>query len=70
MALNYDIRKDLRFQQGKEEGKLEGKLEGINEMILSFLKLGKFSIEDIAKAASVSIDYVKKLAEQLGENKK
>ena len=34
-------------------------------MILAFIKIGKISIEDIAAAAQVSVEYVKKIAEKL-----
>lgn len=41
MAITYDIKKDVRYQQGKEEGKLEGKLEGKEEGKLEGKKEGK-----------------------------
>jgi predicted transposase YdaD len=54
---------------GKKEGKLEGKIEGEkskrDQMILALLKKGKFSHEDIAEAAEVSIEYVEELANNL-----
>ncbi len=64
MALDYDIRKDLRYQQGMQKG-LEKGLEEKDKMILAFLKIGKLSMEEIANAAEVSLDYVKKIAEEL-----
>jgi hypothetical protein len=57
MALDYDIRKDLRYQQGEKEKQ--------DKMILNFLKKGKYSIEEIAEIAEVTLDYVKKIAESL-----
>jgi len=57
MALDYDIRKDLRYQQGEKEKQ--------DKMILNFLKKGKYSMEEIAEIAEVSLDYVKKIAESL-----
>jgi predicted transposase/invertase (TIGR01784 family) len=65
MALDYDIRKDLRYQQGVETGKIEGKLEEKIEMISALLKKGKLSMEEIAETAEVTLDYVKKIAEAL-----
>ena len=65
MALDYDIRKDLRYQQGMQKGLEEGLEKKQYKMILAFLKLGKLSMEEIANAAEVSLDYVKKIAEEL-----
>jgi flagellar biosynthesis/type III secretory pathway protein FliH len=73
MALDYDIRKDLRYQQGMQKGLEEGLEKGLEEglekkqykMILALLKIGKLSMEEIANAAEVSLDYVKKIAEEL-----
>jgi DNA-binding IscR family transcriptional regulator len=36
-------------------------------MILALLKIGKLSMEDIAEAAEVSLDYIKKIAEELNK---
>ncbi len=65
MALDYDIRKDLRYQQGMQKGLEEGLEKKQYKMILAFLKLGKLSMEEIANAAEVSLDYVKEIAEEL-----
>ncbi len=67
MALDYDIRKDLRYQQGMEKGLEEGLEKKQDKMILALLKIGKLSMEDIAEAAEVSLDYVKKIAEELNK---
>ena len=47
--------------KGLEQGRTEGRQEGINEMILSFLK-ENIPMETIAKAAKVSLDYVREVA--------
>jgi flagellar biosynthesis/type III secretory pathway protein FliH len=67
MALDYDIRKDLRYQQGMEKGLEEGLEKKQDKMILALLKIGKLSMEDIAEAAEVSLDYIKKIAEELNK---
>ena len=83
MALDYDIRKDLRYQQGMQKGLEEGLEKGLEEglekgleeglekkqdkMILALLKIGKLSMEEIANAAEVPLDYIKKIAEELNK---
>jgi hypothetical protein len=64
MALDLKIEDTFTFKEGKKEGKMEKQ----DKMILAFLKKGKFSHEDIAEAAEVSLDYVKKIAEELINN--
>jgi len=62
MALNLKIEDTFTFKQGKSQGKIEGKIEGEkkkqDKMILSFYKKGKLSIQDIADAAEVTVEYV------------
>ena len=77
MALDYDIRKDLRYQQGMQKGLEEGLEKGLekgleeglekkqDKMILALLKIGKLSMEEIANASEVSLEYVKEIAEEL-----
>ena len=70
MALDYDIRKDLRYQQGMQKGLEEGLEKGLekqDKIILALLKKGKLSQEDIAEAAEVPLDYIKKIAEELNK---
>ena len=45
-------------QKGRREGRQEGELEAKRDMAVSLAKMG-ISIEDIAKAAKVSVDEVK-----------
>jgi predicted transposase/invertase (TIGR01784 family) len=70
MALDYDIRKDLRYQQGMQKGLEEGLEKGLEEkdkMILALLKKGKLNHEEIAEAGEVSLDYIKKIAELINK---
>ncbi len=72
MAFTLNIKKDLRYKEGKLEGKVEGKLEGKvegklegkveekNNIILKGYAKG-MNITDLADICEVSIDYVKKI---------
>jgi hypothetical protein len=62
MALDYDIKQDLRYIQGKDEGKIEGKIEGIRRA----LKKGKNSIADLAEIFAVSIEFIEKVKKDMG----
>ena len=55
--------------EGKREGKLEGKREGRIETALNLLKMGLLTDEQIAKAANLRSDEVKKLRQKLGLRK-
>jgi predicted DNA-binding protein YlxM (UPF0122 family) len=50
MALNLKIEDTFTFKQGEKKEK--------DKMILSFYKKGKLSIQDIADAAEVTVEYV------------
>lgn len=74
MPIIFDIRRDPRFQQGRREGKKLGRAEGkIQGRILGMQKAEKemntrfvinlldhtgHSVEEIAKLANVSVDFV------------
>ncbi len=64
MAFDYDIKKDLRYKQGKKEGKEEG----LEKMILALLKDGKYSLEEIAKISGLSLDKILLLKKTLKTN--
>ncbi len=70
MALDYDIKQDLRFIQGKDEGKVEGivegKIEGKIEGIRRALKKGKISFVDLAEIFAVSIEFIEKVKKDMG----
>ena len=68
MAITYDIKKDVRYQQGKEEGKLEGKIEGKEEgeekkqlEIARNMKKAGMSVEQIAEFTGLTKDLIQKL---------
>jgi hypothetical protein len=69
MALIYDLKTDLRYQQGKEEGKIEGKVEATKElqhqMIKRLLKKNILSIQEIAELVQVDVATVKAIAQSL-----
>jgi hypothetical protein len=56
MALTYDLESDIRFQQGQEAKTIEVIKEMLND---------KFSLEQIAKYAKVSLEFVKKVADSM-----
>ena len=58
MALNLKIEDTFTFKQGKSQGKIEGEKKKQDKMILSLYKKGKFSAQDIADAAEVTVEYV------------
>jgi len=80
MPFIYDIKKDLRFIEGKQEGKLEGKQEGILEGIEQG-KLESISIyientlselqplEKIARIFGVSVELVTELYKNVLDKK-
>jgi hypothetical protein len=53
-------------KRGERRGEKRGKKNKQDEMILAFLKIGKLPIEDIAKAAGVSVAYVNRLKKKAG----
>ena len=61
MALTYDIKKDVRYQQGKEEGKQEGKEEKEEEIILALLKSGLLTDEQIAQTTGASLKQIQRI---------
>ena len=67
MPLVYDMKKDVRFNQGIKEGIKEGIEKGIEKgvllkdqrLVIHLLKKGTFSLETIADLACVDIDFAK-----------
>jgi hypothetical protein len=47
----------MGLETGEKRGEKRGEKNKQDEMILAFLKIGKLPIEDIAKAAGVSVAY-------------
>ncbi|EAY28437.1 hypothetical protein [Microscilla marina] len=69
MALTYDIEKDVFYLKGVKRGKQEGIEEGIKkgktEMVLGLIKSGKLTLNEIAQLAQISLEQVKKNADQI-----
>ena len=77
MAWTYDLKTDLRYQQGKEEGIEKGIEQGIEKgiekgeekkatvFVENLLLTGEFSDEKIASLAAVNLEFVKKVKERL-----
>jgi predicted transposase/invertase (TIGR01784 family) len=72
MAITYDIKKDVRYQQGREEGILEGKEKGKKEgkeegeekkqlEIARNMKKAGMSVEQIAEFTGLTQARIKKL---------
>ena len=51
-------------REGRKEGRREGRIEERRSTVARLLDLGKFSLEDIAAGAGLSLDEVRALAEQ------
>mgnify|MGYP001791448830 CR=1 FL=1 len=64
MPITYDITKDGLYK----EAKLEGAKATKDRMIIRALKLGSYTVEQIAELAEVEIDYVLKLQKSIEGN--
>ena len=60
MAITYNIKEDVRYQQGKEEGEIER----ATRTVLNMIRLN-FPIEQIMEAAEVSKEFIQKVAKQI-----
>jgi predicted transposase/invertase (TIGR01784 family) len=68
MGLQYDLKTDLRFLQGKELGLQEGKQEGLQEAALAIARNAIASganDEFIAKITGLSLEQVQALRREL-----
>ena len=69
MALELKIEDTFTYREGKMKVKIEGEIEGEkkgekkkrDKVILAMLKKGKYSHEEIAEIAEVSVKYVQDL---------
>ena len=61
MALELKIEDTFTYREGKMKGKIEGEKKKRDKMILAMLKKGKYSHEEIAEIAEVSVKYVQDL---------
>jgi predicted transposase YdaD len=55
MSIHYDIKKDLRYMQGKREGKQEGKQEGITIGKQEGIAIGKQEGIALGKQEGIAI---------------
>ena len=76
MPITFDLKRDIRYNQGKSEGKFEGKIEEKQMLIIRLLKMNNYTYEAIANIAGTSLDFVEKTQKgyhkglQMIENKK
>jgi predicted transposase/invertase (TIGR01784 family) len=61
MAIRYNIKKDIRYQQGMEEGVEKGRSENKTAFVKNLLKENVFTIEKIAELANVSTAFVQQI---------
>jgi DNA-binding MarR family transcriptional regulator len=70
MLIEIDPKDTFLYKMGKESGEKAGEKRGVkkkqDDMILSLLKKGKFTLKDIAEAAGVSLSYVSRLKKKAG----
>jgi predicted transposase/invertase (TIGR01784 family) len=81
MSINYDIKEDIRYQQGVEQGIEQGLYEGIEQgieqgdllrakkIVKKMLLKGAFSLQEIADLAEVSIDFVMEMQNEINAGK-
>ena len=70
MPIIYDLRKDIRFKEGKEEGLEEGELKKARIAAMRFLKKGMLSPVAIAEGLDVPLSFVILIQEELEKNPK
>jgi predicted HTH domain antitoxin len=61
MAFDYDIKKDLRYKQGKKEGKLELRID----LVIKMLKSNRLSMEEIAEYSGFTLAEILKMKKSL-----
>ncbi len=65
MAFDYDIKKDLRYQQGKREGKLELRID----LVIKMLKSNRLSMEEIADYSGFTLAEILNMKKSLEQEK-
>ena len=60
MPINYDIKKDAFYKEGREEGIKKGREQGKLEIALRMKKAG-FSMADVVKATSLTKAQIEQL---------
>ena len=68
MLIEIKLEETFLFKKGEEKvekrGEKRGEIKKRDKMILTMLNKKKYSIEEIAEIAEVSIEYVKELVKQ------
>ncbi len=57
-------------EQGKEEGLAEGEAKKNYEFVSNLIQAGRFSVDEIAQYANVSVSFVLEVQEKLAKTKK
>ena len=73
MPIEIKLEETYLFKKGEEKGKILGEKRGEkrgekknrDKIILTMLKKNKYSIEEIAEIAEVSVEYVKELVKNI-----
>ncbi len=65
MAFDYDIKKDLRYKQGKKEGKLELRID----LVIKMLKSNRLSMEEIADYSGFTLAEILNIKKSLEQEK-
>ena len=61
MAFDYDIKKDLRYKQGKKAYQ--------TEIIINMLRSNRYSLEEIAEITKLKIEEILKIKKSLEQEK-
>ena len=61
MAFDYDIKKDLRYKQGKKAYQ--------TEFIINMLRSNRYSLEEIAEITKLKIEEILKIKKSLEQEK-
>ena len=61
MAFDYDIKKDLRYKQGKKAYQ--------TEIIINMLRSNRYSLEEIAEITKLKIEDILKIKKSLEQEK-
>ena len=70
MPVIYDLRKDIRFKEGKEEGLEEGALKHARLSTIRSLKKGTLSVVEIAEIVDMPLTFVLKIQKELEKKNK
>jgi predicted transposase YdaD len=69
MPIEVKLEETFLFKKGEEKGEIRGEKRGEkknrDKMILTMLKKKKYSIEEIAEIAEVSVEFVKELVKNV-----